>query len=99
MKLRSWSKLFKPTAERGLDLRDFKEVQHLLHMKFAYRLMSTKNLWTDFFRAKYLKDGHIALATAGSSGSHFWRSIISNLPEVTDNVKSFDARRQRIFLV
>lgn len=77
-------------GERGrgwLGLRDLKEVQRSLHMKFAYRLMTSKNLWTDFFRAKYLKNGHIMLNVGRSYDSRFWRSVISILLEVMDNVE------------
>lgn len=87
MKWRAWSKLCLPTGEGGLGVRDFKEVQHALHKKFAFRLMSTNSLWTDFFRAKYIKDSHISLATGSHRGSRFWKSILSVFPEVYDNVK------------
>lgn len=46
---RSWSKICKPTNEGGLGLRDLHEVQKSLHMKFAYRLLTTEGLWADFF--------------------------------------------------
>lgn len=71
------------TEEGGLSLRYSLEVQCALHMKYTWTLLSTKNLWTNFFRAKYFKKGHRVMSFSNSSGSHFWKSIF----EVLDNVR------------
>ncbi|XP_042958229.1 uncharacterized protein LOC122293848 [Carya illinoinensis] len=83
----SWKKVCKPTKEGGLGIRDFKEVQKSLHMKFAFRLIATNNLWTDFFRAKYSRNAHVLAQNRRPTDSCFWKSIISVLQEVVDNVK------------
>ncbi|KAF8406683.1 hypothetical protein HHK36_008774 [Tetracentron sinense] len=84
-KWRSWSHLCKPTNEGGLNLRNSLEVQRALHMKFAWRLMSGESLWNKFFQAKYVKKGHVALAS--DNGSRFWKSVMGVLPEVLENVR------------
>ncbi|KAG6729530.1 hypothetical protein I3842_01G032600 [Carya illinoinensis] len=83
----SWKKVCKPTKEGGLGIRDFKKVQKSLQMKFAFRLIATNNLWTDFFRAKYSRNAHVLAHNKRPTDSRFWKSIISVLPEVMDNVK------------
>ncbi|XP_057965296.1 uncharacterized mitochondrial protein AtMg00310-like [Malania oleifera] len=83
----SWSKLCKPTSEGGLGVCDFGEVQKSLHMKFAWRLMTLDNLWTKFFRAKYVKQGHISMVVPKDSSSRFWKSVMWVLPQVTENVQ------------
>ena len=58
---RSWGNVCKPISEGGLGVRDFKEIQKSLYMKFAYQLLMVNNLWSEFFRAKYFKNKHITL--------------------------------------
>ncbi|KAF8413601.1 hypothetical protein HHK36_001593 [Tetracentron sinense] len=84
-KWRSWSHLCKPTNEGGLNLRNSLEVQRALHMKFVWHLMSGDSLWNKFFQAKYVKKGHVALASDNSS--RFWKSVMGVLPEVLENVR------------
>ncbi|XP_041020448.1 uncharacterized protein LOC121262091 [Juglans microcarpa x Juglans regia] len=87
MKWRAWPKLCLPTGEGGLGVKIFNEVQLAFHMKFAFRLMATNSLWTEFFRLKYFKDRHFSLVAGSPRGSRLWRSILSFLPEVYNNVK------------
>lgn len=62
------------------------EVQRSLHMKFEFHLLKSNSMWADFFRAKYLKDIHIMQYVQRPSDS-IWRSILSTVPEVMDNVQ------------
>ncbi|KAJ0088691.1 hypothetical protein Patl1_32423 [Pistacia atlantica] len=57
MKWCAWDRICKPYKEGGLGIRNFHEVQRALHMKFAWRLVTVDNLWTKFFRAKYVREG------------------------------------------
>ncbi|KAF5458696.1 hypothetical protein F2P56_022709 [Juglans regia] len=63
----SWDHLCKPTREGGLSLRNSLKVQRAFHMKFAWLLLSGYSLWINFFRAKYVKKGHVVLASNNSS--------------------------------
>ncbi|TXG59223.1 hypothetical protein EZV62_013796 [Acer yangbiense] len=84
---RSWGKVCKPTSKGGLGLRDLKDVQKSLLMKFAFRLLTSNNLWSDFFRAKYCRNDHILVRKGRPTDSRFWRSMVAIIPEVVDNVK------------
>lgn len=84
---RSWSKICKLTNEGGLGLRDLHEVQKSLHMKFAYRLLTTEGLWADFFKSKYLRDGHPLSYIPKATNLRMWRSIMKRVPEVMENVQ------------
>ncbi|KAJ0086550.1 hypothetical protein Patl1_07518 [Pistacia atlantica] len=86
MKWCAWDRICKPYKEGGLGIRNFHEVQRALHMKFAWRLVTVDNLWTKFFRAKYVKHGHIFLAETRRNASRFWKSIMKVFPEVAENV-------------
>lgn len=72
---------------RGLGLRKFVHVQRSFHMKFAWRLLTLDNLWTRFFKAKYVKSGHLALAKHTPACSWFWKSVMRVLPDVCDNIR------------
>lgn len=87
MHWRSWSKVCMPLDEGGLGLRNFKEVKLSLHTKFAYRILTQHNLWIEFFCAKFHKDSHISLVNGKISDSRFWRSILTVILEVLNNVK------------
>lgn len=87
MKWCAWTNICKPIKEGEFGLRDFSEVQSSLHMKFEWRLLSIDNLWTQFFKAKYIKHGHIVLASTSNTRSRFWKSISQVVPEVLDNSK------------
>ncbi|KAG6624731.1 hypothetical protein CIPAW_16G048000 [Carya illinoinensis] len=63
------------------------EVLKSLHMKLAYRLLTSTNLWPDFFRAKYCKNDHVLACKEGPIDSRFWRSMVAIIPKVMENVK------------
>lgn len=63
------------------------EVQLAMHMKLTWRLMSMDSLWSRFFLAKYVKQGHVSLVSRPANGSWLWRSIISVIPEVCEQIK------------
>ncbi|XP_040986544.1 uncharacterized protein LOC121234610 [Juglans microcarpa x Juglans regia] len=85
------SKLISTSRKRSLlSLTGFKEgkfpVTYLGVPLFAFRILSSNNLWSDFFRAKYLRHGHFSTYKARPIDSRFWRSIVKMLPKVMDNV-------------
>ncbi|XP_040991014.1 uncharacterized protein LOC121238253 [Juglans microcarpa x Juglans regia] len=86
MKWCSWDRICKPYKEGGFGMRNFDEVQRSLQMKIAWRLLIVDNLWTKFFRVKYVKHGHIFMAKTRRNASRFWKSIMNVFPEVTKNV-------------
>lgn len=47
--------------ENGLGLHNFEQVQSSMQIKFAWRLMFMDNLWTNLFKAKYIKQSHLDL--------------------------------------
>ncbi|KAG2685399.1 hypothetical protein I3760_10G124000 [Carya illinoinensis] len=56
-------------------------------MKFGWRLLASNNLWSLFFRAKYLKNSHLELAAVHPVGSRFWKWIMGVVPTVLENVR------------
>lgn len=48
--------------------------------------MKIENLWTSFFRAKYLKDGHLATTKLLAMGSQLWKKILKKIMTVYKNV-------------
>lgn len=82
----SWSKLCKPTLEGDLGLREFANVQRSFHMKFAWRILVVDNLWTLFFKTKYVRHGHLLLAKNTTACSRFWKSVMIVLPNVCNNI-------------
>ncbi|KAF5472990.1 hypothetical protein F2P56_009642 [Juglans regia] len=83
----SWSNCCKPIYEGGLGIRDLVEVEKSLHMKFVWRMLTVDNLWTIFFKARYLKNGQHLREVNPNKGSRFWRSIMRFVPEVLDYVR------------
>ncbi|XP_042950383.1 uncharacterized protein LOC122282502 [Carya illinoinensis] len=81
-----WKAMCKPTEEGGIGLRDFDEVQLSLHMKFAWKIMTGTDLWSQFFRAKYVGDNHISLMDP-KKGSRFWKMVVKCIPAVLENSK------------
>lgn len=45
-------------------------------MKFPWRLLTIDNLWSQFFKAKYLKAGHVATVCASLTTSRLWKNIL-----------------------
>lgn len=69
MKWCAWTKVCKPVVERGTDIKELGDVIRSFQMKFAWRLMTVNNLWTNFFKAKYLKLGHLATTLQNTRSS------------------------------
>ncbi|KAF5467850.1 hypothetical protein F2P56_012062 [Juglans regia] len=84
----SWSTICKPTNEGGLGLRDFNEMQSSMHKKLVWRLLTLDNLWTQFFRAKYAKEGGLVMAASRANGSQFWKALMQVFPAVYDHTKA-----------
>lgn len=57
-------------------------------MKFAWHLLTIDNLWTKFFRAKYIKTGHLCTTYLISVGSRIWKAILEELPRFMRIVSS-----------
>lgn len=71
--------------EGGLGIKDFHGVKKYLHMKFSYKIHMSEGLWADFFKAKYLKGGHILSYNVKPSYSQFWKYIMACVPKVMAN--------------
>lgn len=56
-----------------------------MHLKFASQLISKNNLWTKFFKAKYVKDEHWTYVKPRPIGSRFWKVICNVIPEVYEH--------------
>lgn len=54
-------------------------------MKFAWRLLSEDNLWTTFFRAKYVKGDRLICTLPSPKRSSFWEAIYKLIHVVYDN--------------
>ncbi|XP_042959541.1 uncharacterized protein LOC122294687 [Carya illinoinensis] len=81
-KWRSWRKLCAPEEEGGIGMRDVAEVQKSLFMKFGWNILTQKSLWANFFRAKYLKNGHIERRPESKLVSNFWKKVKEGIKEV-----------------
>lgn len=55
-------------------------------MKIFLFLLIKDNLWRKFFKAKYLKVGHIAMAERHTFGSRFWKAMMKIFLEVYNNM-------------
>lgn len=69
-----------------MGFRNLQDVQKSLFMKFAWKLLTEDSLWSQFFKAKYIKDRHISLLPQGN-GTRFWKKVHSCLPEVLNRSK------------
>ncbi|XP_042939531.1 uncharacterized protein LOC122274569 [Carya illinoinensis] len=78
---KSWDKLCLPAAEGGMGFRKFTDIQKSLFLKFAWKIMVEDSLWSNFFRAKYVRQNHISLVERGK-GTRFWRMVASCMPDV-----------------
>lgn len=48
--------------------------------------MKVDNLWTRFFKAKYVKSDHMVTTNPNPVGSQFWKAILKVSLEVYENV-------------
>lgn len=55
--------------EGGFKVKDLKVVMKALHMKFVWRLHSKDNLWSKFFKEKYVNGEHLATIIRKQKGS------------------------------
>lgn len=54
-------------------------------MKFFWRHMMVENLWTRFFKAKYVKSFHMDTTRPNPIGSPFWKAILKVFLQVYEN--------------
>lgn len=54
----------------------------VLHMKFSWHILSKENLWTKFFKAKYMKGAHLISTAKKPMGSRYWKALYKMAPEV-----------------
>lgn len=73
--------------EGGMGIKDLHEMQKYFQIKFAYKIPTSECLWTEFFRAKYLKGGHLMTYNNKASNSQFLKSIMGCVSDVMVNVK------------
>ena len=55
----SWARVCTPILEGGMGLRNFEDVQVLLFMKFAWKLLTQNSIWVNFFKEKYVKETYL----------------------------------------
>ncbi|KAG6658115.1 hypothetical protein CIPAW_04G137600 [Carya illinoinensis] len=60
------------------------DVQKSLFMKFAWKLLEGNSVWAKFFLKKYVGGKH-PMALYNSTGSRFWKGILSVMPIVQHN--------------
>lgn len=48
-------------------------------------MLAADSLWARFFKAKYVNNGLVDVASLGRVGSRFWRSVVVCLPDVIAN--------------
>ncbi|KAG2724529.1 hypothetical protein I3760_01G021900 [Carya illinoinensis] len=78
--------MFKPNDDGGIGIRDFDEVQTSLHMKFAWKVMTGDELWSQLFHAKYIGDKYVSLLDP-KKGTRFWKMVVKCMLVVLDNSK------------
>ncbi|XP_042964784.1 uncharacterized protein LOC122299013 [Carya illinoinensis] len=78
---RAWEGMCCPEKEGGIGLRNLEDIKKSLHMKFSWKLLTEDNLWSWFFKSKYVKNSHISLLNP-SVGTSFWRMVIRCIPEI-----------------
>ncbi|XP_035546530.1 uncharacterized protein LOC118348600 [Juglans regia] len=83
---RSRDSTCKPVQEGGIGLRNLMVVEKALHMKLAWKLLTKQSLWSNFFKAKYVRKNRISLID-GSKVSSFWKSILKCLLGIVNNSK------------
>ncbi|XP_042978817.1 uncharacterized protein LOC122309401 [Carya illinoinensis] len=83
---KSWEQLCLLTSEGGMGFRNLQDVQKTLFMKFAWKLLMEDSLWSQFFKAKYMRDRHVSLLPQGK-GTRFWKKVHLCLPEVLSKSK------------
>lgn len=81
-----WSRISKPTKEGGLGLRNFSEMQHAMHMKLGWSLLSMDCFWARVLQ-KYGKDRHLSLVVPLSASTRLWRSVVYVIPEICEYSK------------
>lgn len=70
-----------------MGVRKLGEVQRSFFMKFGWKILTQRSLWARFFRAKYVKNGHIVLSLECKPGLKFWRGIVEGLSDLLQNSK------------
>lgn len=96
-KVGAWVNICRPVVEGIIGVWDFSDIRRSLLMKFAWRLISKHNLWTAFFRAKYIKEDHLICTLPNRKGSNFWKVIYKVIPEVYDNCYTWIGKGQASF--
>lgn len=64
MKWGAWSKVCKPVEEGVACIKDLNDVKKFFHMKFFWRIMMVDNLYTQFFKVKYVKSGRMVTSSS-----------------------------------
>ncbi|KAI9186197.1 hypothetical protein LWI28_014743 [Acer negundo] len=62
------------------------EGKRKLHWR-AWSKICKPTIEGEFFKAKYLRDGHLTMKVPVS---HFWRFVVASVPEVMENVQDTD---------
>lgn len=57
----AWKTLCKPIEEGEIGIRELEDIQTSLHMKYAWKVLTSQDIWASFFHAKYVGDKHVSL--------------------------------------
>lgn len=68
-----------------MGIRDLTEVQVSLFMKYAWKMLVGGSLWSDFFKAKYMGNLHIAALINSNRGTRFWKGVLRVVPHVLNS--------------
>lgn len=71
--------------EGGVGIQDVGEVRKVLHLKLAWRILSIDNLWSQFYKAKYIEQGHLVNTKSMPTESSLWKAILKLVLEVYEN--------------
>lgn len=83
---KAWNKMTVP-MERGIGIMKLGEVQRSLFHKFGWPLLTQNSLWSNFFRAKYVKNKQLSLCLGRILGSSFWHKVVEGIPFILENSK------------
>ncbi|KAH0769685.1 hypothetical protein KY290_013666 [Solanum tuberosum] len=71
----SWDNLCYPFEEGGVNFRRIEDICNSLKSKQWWKLRTSKYLWSDFMRAKYLNNQHPVKVQWKGGTSQYWKSL------------------------
>ncbi|XP_043717589.1 uncharacterized protein LOC122665498 [Telopea speciosissima] len=74
----SWNKVCTLMMEGGLGVRRLEDVALSLRVKGLWCIVFESSLWSNFFKVKFFKSLHIAMAKPSRIGSKSWRNALAH---------------------